>query len=184
LNTIDARHTTAADARKWVLGPYQTLDVVGWQTSRQDARRFEFTTEERSYGRALGTTDHLGVISAVFFKERPRPVVAEQSRNSAAMRSESSAPSAAPAEERAAGSPARQAVDDYAATGMGDRTHNPIVQVHIDLENTPARTVNIRYEYRPQLVRLGILPEASKPDPLTRREGARGFEPGFSPVVK
>jgi hypothetical protein len=184
LNTIDARHTTAADARKWVLGPYQTLDVVGWQTSRQDARRFEFTTEERSYGRALGTTDHLGVISAVFFKERPRPVVAEQSRDSAAMRSESSAPSAAPAEERAAGSPARQAVDDYAATGMGDRTHNPIVQVHIDLENTPARTVNIRYEYRPQLVRLGILPEASEPDPLTRRERARGFEPGFSPVVK
>jgi hypothetical protein len=168
-----------------VLGPYQTLDVVGWQTSRQDARRFEFTTEEKSYGRALGTTEHLGVISAVFFKERPRPVATERSRDSAALRSDPRpAPSAAPVEERAADSLARKAVDEYAATGMGDRTHNPIVQVQVDLEDTPARTVNIRYEYRPQLVRLGILPDASKPDPLTRRERARGFEPGFSPVVK
>src|SRR6185436_20352399 len=46
LNTIDARHTTAFDARKWVLGPYETLTISGWQTSRTEARRFEFTTEE------------------------------------------------------------------------------------------------------------------------------------------
>src|SRR5687767_7898836 len=53
LNTIDARETTAAGARKWVLGPYETVTISGWQTSRTDARRFEFTTEARSYGQAL-----------------------------------------------------------------------------------------------------------------------------------
>jgi len=41
--------------------------------------------------------------------------------------------------------------------------------------------VNIRYEFRPQLVRLGILPSAPAADPLQRRERARGFEPGFCP---
>jgi hypothetical protein len=41
--------------------------------------------------------------------------------------------------------------------------------------------VNIRYEFRPQLVRLGILPSDAVVDPLQRRERARGFEPGFSP---
>jgi hypothetical protein len=41
--------------------------------------------------------------------------------------------------------------------------------------------VNIRYEFRPQLVRLGVVPPAPASDPLVRREGARGFEPGFSP---
>jgi len=41
--------------------------------------------------------------------------------------------------------------------------------------------VNIRYEFRPQLVTLGILPPAPTADPLQRRERARGFEPGFSP---
>ena len=70
LNTIDARETTAADARKWVLGPYETVTISGWQTSQIEARRFEFTTEARSYGQALGKTANLGVISAVFFKER------------------------------------------------------------------------------------------------------------------
>ena len=29
LNTIDARETTAADARKWVLGPYETVTISG-----------------------------------------------------------------------------------------------------------------------------------------------------------
>ena len=72
LNTIDARHTEAADARKWVLDPYQTVTIVGWQTSRTDARKFEFTTEAGSYGQALGKTANLGMISAVFFKERVR----------------------------------------------------------------------------------------------------------------
>ena len=33
LNTIDARETTAAGARKWVLGPHETVTISGWQTS-------------------------------------------------------------------------------------------------------------------------------------------------------
>ena len=73
LNTIDARETTAAEARKWVLGPYETVTISGWQTSQLEAHRFEFTTEARSYGQALGKTANLGVISAVFFKESGEP---------------------------------------------------------------------------------------------------------------
>src|SRR5688572_30463859 len=78
LNTIDARQTTAADARKWVLEPYQTVTISGWQTSRTEARRFEFTTEEKSYGQALGKTANLGVIAAVFFKEHQRAFIAQE----------------------------------------------------------------------------------------------------------
>jgi hypothetical protein len=54
LNTIDARETSPAAARKWVLGPHQTVVIRGWQVSRTEARRFAFTTEPRSYGAALG----------------------------------------------------------------------------------------------------------------------------------
>ena len=81
LNTIDARETTAAGARKWVLGPYETVTISGWQTSQLEARRFEFTTEARSYGQALGKTANLGVISAVFFKERVPAVMRETSKD-------------------------------------------------------------------------------------------------------
>ena len=187
LNTIDARHTSPTDARKWVLGPYQTVEIIGWQTSRNDARRFEFTTEAKSYAQALGASANLGVISAVFFRERAYPVMTQRQLADADRR-ESAAPSAkpAPAEERAQAnaSSARKAVDEYAATGMGQRTDNRIVQVWMDLEDTPARAVDIRYEFRAQLVKLGVLPEPPKFDPLARRERARGFEPGFSPMPR
>src|SRR4026209_2623016 len=69
LNTVDARHTAASEARKWVLDPYQTITIAGWQTNASHARAFEFTTEERSYGQALGRTANLGTVSAVFFRE-------------------------------------------------------------------------------------------------------------------
>ena len=72
--------------------------------------------------------------------------------------------------------------EEYAATGMGRRTDHVVTQVRLDLEDVPAQTVNIRYEFRPQLVQLGILPAAPVHDPLRRRERARGFEPGFAPV--
>jgi len=182
LNTIDARQTTAADARKWVLDPYETVTIRGWQTSQTEARRFEFTTEARSYGQALGKTANLGVISAVFFKERGPTIIAEtpkdyRNRRAPAPRS----PAPAGPEASAAAGANKRADDEYAATGMGGRTGHAVAQVWLDLEDAPANTVNIRYEFRPHLVRLGILPPAPMADPLQRRERAHGFEPGFCP---
>ncbi len=227
LNTIDARETTASEARKWVLGPFETATIRGWQTSQTDARRFEFTTEARSYGQALGKTNNLGVISAVFFRERapvlrtddardyaPRaaaPPASPQDGRSARSAAQSEAAPDAPSERLAeapssAGSPtspsaapqdrlsarseqdaaasanrAQKSRDEYAATGMGRRTDHRVEQVWLDLEDTPVHTVNIRYEFHPELVRLGILPRVPTVDSLQRREHARGFEPGFSP---
>jgi hypothetical protein len=180
LNTIDARETTAAGARKWVLGPYETVTISGWQTSQTEARRFEFTTEARSYGQALGKTANLGVISAVFFRERA-PLFTPGPANEHAGGRAPARPSAAPAEPDAPAAAGRQAHDEYAATGMGRRTGHAVEQVWLELEDAPAQAVNLRYEFRPQLVRLGILPPGGAADPLQRRERARGFEPGFCP---
>ena len=193
LNTIDARETTAQGARKWVLGPYQTVTISGWQTSQTDARRFEFTTEAQSYGQALGKATNLGMISAVFFKERASAITPDVyvEREDSRERAPRLAP-ALPASQEAASAQdapsaageatqARKAPEEYAATGMGRRTDHAVTQVWLDLEDAPAQTVNVRYEFRPQLVRLGVLRAAPQDNPLQRRERARGFEPGFSP---
>src|ERR671913_1888451 len=77
LNTIDARHTASWDASKWVIEPYGTIRVGGWQMSSERARRFYFTTERDSYAARLGRASDLGLITAVFFREstpRPYPV--------------------------------------------------------------------------------------------------------------
>jgi hypothetical protein len=187
LNTIDARETTAVDARKWVLDPYEIITISGWQTSSSVARRFEFTTEARSYGAALGKTANLGVITAAFFKERlpaPIPYTSNQEwrrRDQAPQPAATAVPDAQmPAQEAAGVASRSKAADEYAATGMGRRTDHAVTQVWLDLEDTPSQTLNIRYEFRPQLVRLGILSPTR--DPLDRRERGRGFEDGFSPV--
>ena len=184
LNTIDARQTTAAAARKWVLEPYETVTISGWQTSRTEARRFEFTTEERSYGQALGKTANLGVISAVFFKERRSHAMTEAAKDGIAQSAPASPSSAAEGQRAdASASRAKRAEDEYAATGMGGRTGHAVSQVWMDLEEAPAQTVNIRYEFRPQLVRLGVVPAATA-GRLERRERARGFEPAFCPTPR
>jgi hypothetical protein len=187
LNTIDARQTTAARARKWVLDPYETVVISGWQTSSSEARRFEFTTEPRSYAQALGSPENIGIISAVFFRERQAPHLADpQSESSSAAQPPAAIAGAVPAPSAKAGGAARNeaAAGDYAATGMGRATEHNVTQVWLDLEEAPAVSTNIRYEFRSQLVTLGILPPARPADALPRRERARGFEPGFSPVVK
>jgi hypothetical protein len=185
LNTIDARETSAADARKWVLDPYEIVTISGWQTSSSEARRFQFTTEARSYGSALGKTANLGLIAAAFFKEKlpaPLPYASNDERR---LRDQSApaAPPAAPAQEAGgstSGTARSKPADEYAATGMGRRTDHAVTQVWLNLEDTPSQTVNVRYEFRPQLVRLGILSPSA--DPLERRERARGFDDSFSPV--
>jgi hypothetical protein len=197
LNTIDARHTTAAGGRKWVIEPYGSVTISGWQTSSSHARRFEFTTEEQSYGAWLGKTNDLGIITAVFFRERvpvrvasveqdrePRPSVPAPAGRPEAKAIPAGEAGTPPAPGTGAGQAARAqaaAADEYAATGIGRRTDHAVRQVHLDLESAPAASISLRYEYRAQLVRLGVLPDRA--DPLDRRERARGFD-AFCPEPK
>jgi hypothetical protein len=195
LNTIDARHTSAWDAHKWVIEPYGTIHVRGWQMSSQNARRFYFTTERDSYGAKLGQTANLGVISAVFFRERrpvtiitPRPYEKEDR-----IRRDGSAPEAgtsgnssskaenSPAAKSRAGYPPPD--DESAATGIGRSVRNDVQWVKMDLDSQPAGEVTIRYEYRASLVRLGLIPRDynPRPDVIDRRERAKGFEPKYCP---
>jgi hypothetical protein len=220
LNTIDARHTDARGAAKWVLGPYETVEIPGWQVNGLDARRFFFTGEPSSYGAWLGKTTDLGVIEGVFYREKVRPmrvaplVVVPPAPEQPPVRERGSVrqplgapePSAGPVEggvpggmagNDAAGIPGgvpkagrmeapaaapqtqRRLSDEYAATGIGERTRHEVEWVNLELEERPAAAVRIRYEFRDALVRLGVLPVC--PDPLARRERARGFSGGFCP---
>ena len=170
LNTIDAKHTDGWNASKWVLEPYETTEIDGWQVSDRTARRFFFTGERHSYGAALGATDNLGVIEAIFYREK-RPAISRFREGVIGGAERDAAAAPAPrseAQQKAA------ADDEYAATGMGGRTRHDVERVDIDLESRPIATIRIRYEFRPELVKLGVFPRSRQP--LERREKARGFE--------
>ena len=231
LNTIDSRRTTARDARKWVLAPYETVIIPGWQVSSAASRKFVFTGERGSYGAALGKTQNLGVIEAVFFRERVpyriqgwwkekdgrKEEISSNERGGSAGAAPSTAIAGADprdlskkpfssdvaaaegqvAQNEPSGSPLDQSQkpfsappypspklsDEYAATGMGRTTEFGVTQVDLELETQPAATVRLRYEFRPQLIALGVLPRDPDPSRLARRENARGFEE-FCPEVR
>ena len=175
LNSIDAKTSTAEKASKWVLGPYETTTISGWQVSSTDARRFFFTTEENSYGAWLDSTANLGVIEAVVFREKKPIMTLGQwlgSRSSAAPAPADRARPSGEAEKRA-GESADE--DGLAATGIGRRVDHRVRRVHLDLEDRPAAQLRLRYEYRQQLVYLGVLPSPEEETALARRERANGF---------
>ena len=178
LNTIDARHTSAWNASKWVIEPYQTITISGWQMSSERARRFYFTNERDSYGAKLGQTANLGVISAVFFKERrrivvrpPHPITRDR------MEPEQSARAQESPSMSSKGAVAPRPDDDYAATGIGRDMRHDVRWVNMDLESRPSGEVTLRYEYYSALLKLGVVPRHTSREPLQRREDSRGFSP-------
>jgi hypothetical protein len=182
--------------RMYVLDPWGQTTVQGWRTSLRDVRQFTFVDEERSYATRSGKANaRMGWIEVSVYREkspRPVPYVNEgrvRERPSAPTtsapgegpaRAESGAPSepAADAVEGKGRSASREAGRSYPGTGWGPRTHDPVVLVSFDPENSAAERVTLRYEYRPALVALGILPlPHPHGDRLWQRD--RG-EPGFA----
>ncbi len=142
LNTIDARHTSAWNASKWVIEPYQTITISGWQMSSERARRFYFTNERDSYGAKLGQTANLGVIAAVFFRERNRPVPITPPYPVTRDKDSMEAPRSGSSQS------VRRSDDDTAATGIGRNVRNDVRWVDMELDSRAAGEVTIRYEYR------------------------------------
>ena len=183
LNSIDARHTSAWNASKWVIEPYGTITIGGWQMSSERARRFYFTNENDSYAAKLGQTANVGVISAVFFRERNRypvpitPLPLSRKPVDRGQPKEETNSEAQQRESAAKGRTVRPSDDDYAATGIGRSVRNDVRWIQMDLESRPAAEISIRYKFYAALLRLGVVPRPYEIDPLRRREQSRGFSP-------
>src|SRR5262249_33683361 len=91
-----------------------------------------------SYGAKLGQTANLGVIAAVFFRERNRPVPVTPPYP--ITRDKMEAPMS--------GQSARRSDEENAATGIGRNVRNDVRWVDMDLDSRAAGEVTIRYEYR------------------------------------
>ena len=184
-NVVDAKRTSSLDAAKWVLGPGQTADIPGWQVSGSTSRRFYFTETSNSYAKWLGDTSNVGTIEAVFYREKRRaPAQVKDEpvrREKADSRAQSPAPTAAgeagASQDAAAANKLREA-ENFAATGIGDKTDFRVTWVAFEEDPKPAARIALRYEFRPELIRLGLL---SRENDLYARDRARGFEHDYAP---
>lgn len=153
LSTIDARQSSAWNASKWVIEPYQTITISGWQMNSEQARRFYFTTERDSYAAKLGRAGNIGVISAVVFRERrrvvpvtPPPIYREDSETSSSGSTGSaSAELRSTAEAAPSASAKSRTRRDEAATGIGRSVRHEVDWIDLDLDSRPVAEVTIRY---------------------------------------
>jgi len=193
LNAISGERDTGR-GRMYVLDPWQRTTVQGWRTSLREVRQFTFVEERASYAARSGkANEKMGWIEIAVYRERrafvqasprleapPRPKPVESEGDEARGRGETAEgaardSAAAPAAPTLGGAQARS----YPGTGWGERAHDPVVLVSFDPEGAPSERIALRYEYRPALVALGVLPRRVPPrDRLWERDHA---EPGFAP---
>jgi hypothetical protein len=186
LNAISGERETGR-GRMYVLDPWQRTTVQGWRTSLQEVRQFTFVDERASYAARSGkANEKMGWIEVAAYRER-RPFVLSAPRPGPSRpepyepEDDSAGKNEAPAESSArdsaeAASPAvlgGARARSYPGTGWGRRTHDPVVLVSFDPERDPSERVTLRYEYRPALVALGVLPRRVPPrDRLWERDHA------------
>lgn len=80
LNTIGQKRTAPSKGLKWVLNPGQSAEVKGWQMGTEVAREFLFTPAAESLAARKNFTDDIGLITAVFFREKTVEAATETTR--------------------------------------------------------------------------------------------------------
>lgn len=139
LNSITGKPSGIADGDKWMLEPYSTVTIPGWQVNEGEARRFFFTDKPQSYAqwRSERTGKDLaancGVIGAAFFWDQEEldryhedhPIVRDDPQAAHATNTRECDRAASPAGALAASCPMRKAAAEEAGTGMGERQSHP-----------------------------------------------------------
>jgi hypothetical protein len=191
LNAISGERD-GGPGRMYVLDPWQRTSVQGWRTSLSEVRQFTFVDERASYAARSGkANEKMGWIEVAVYRERrplaqvqphplpqrPAPADEQESRGRAEANAAPEASSARDAAEAPAAAGSAAKARSYPGTGWGERTHDPVMLVSFDPEAEPRERVTLRYEYRPALVALGVLPARTFPrDRLRERDQAQlGF---------
>jgi hypothetical protein len=177
--------------RMYVLDPWQSTSVRGWRSSLQDVHEFSFVDERASYAARAGKANRkMGWIEVSVYREQdavvlqaappgaPRWLERSEANDEPASDAREKAQRSDRSNEAPAPSVVGGAARSYPGTGWGRRAHDPALLVDFQPEAQPSQTVTLRYEYRPALVALGVLPRHVPVDRLRQRERA---ESGFAP---
>ena len=148
-NIITGRKSFLKDNEMmYIVGPHGEARLDGWRTSSSTVNRFYFTDSPDSYSvRTFGDSSAMGVIAIAVFREKERPVAQLFDRNS-------SGKAAAPSAPRDS---SKEAAGDEAGTGFGNEQHSPAVSVEFEPETGAMQKILIRYEWREELCKKGIL---------------------------
>jgi len=171
LNSITGQPSGIADGQKWMIDPYSSVTIPGWQVTGGEARRFFFTDKPKSYAQWRGDVmgkdlaANCGVIGAAYFwnqKEldeyydthpiyrytrRSLPFVGSVAKSARRLQASPEPLSAQAALDNGL---EKKEAQERAGTGMGERESHPTIQVAFDYDRgmySPSQAVVIYYDF-------------------------------------
>jgi hypothetical protein len=161
--------------RMYLIEPYTANTFEGWRTGMDRTNRFFFTGQSDSYAqKVFSDGSAMGTVAVAVYREKrrePAPITPSYDRKrSHGAAGEKSASNRSGADSR----------DEEAGTGFGETTYSPVREVAFEPESAVAGRVVLKYEWRSELCRRGII-NCDNCEPANR------FWPvsnGFAPVPR
>jgi len=139
--------------RMYIIEPYDTNTFEGWRTGMDRTNRFYFTEQSDSYAeRVFSDASAMGTIAVAVYREK----IHEAAPFTAPRRDSMSRPNGA-GEKGCADSNKKDRMSEQAGTGFGETTYSLAREVPFDPENAIAGKVVLKYEWRSELCRKGIV---------------------------
>jgi hypothetical protein len=157
-NIVDAKKSDLLrNERMYIIEPYGTNTFEGWRTGMDRTNRFYFTVQSDSYAeKVFADASAMGTIALAVYKEKI-PKIAPYSDVSIREREAPAAGAPSPSSESRAMGKYKLEESEQAGTGFGETTHSPAHVVQFDPERAIAAKIVLKYEWRSELCRKGII---------------------------
>jgi hypothetical protein len=157
-NIIDGKKSDLLrNERMYIIGSYDTNTFEGWRTSMDRTNRFYFTEQSDSYAeKVFADASAMGTIALAVYREKT-PQIAPRSDMSFQKREAPAAGVPSATMESRAADKHKLEEREQAGTGFGETTYSPAYVVQFDPEHTMASKIVLKYEWRSELCRKGII---------------------------
>ena len=157
-NIIDGKRSgLKRNERMYIIGPYEASTFEGWRTGMDRTNRFYFTEQSDSYAeKVFADASAMGTIALAVYREKLAEIAPYSGRSS---RMKDIPAGGAPCPPSANSSADRSELkkNEQAGTGFGETTYSPAYVVHFDPEHAMAEKIVLKYEWRSELCRKGII---------------------------
>ena len=157
-NIIDGKKSDLQrNERMYIIGPHEMNTFEGWRTGMDRTNRFYFTEQSDSYAeKVFADASAMGTIALAVYKEKLPEIIPYSGSSSRLKEAPGGAAPGTSAGSRSADR-AEQNKTEEAGTGFGETTYSPAYVVHFDPEHPGAEKIVLKYEWRSELCRKGII---------------------------
>jgi len=141
----------------YIVGPYESKTFEGWRTGMDRTNRFYFTEQSDSYAeKVFADASAMGTIALAVYREKLPKIIPYSENPSRMNESPAGAAPFGPRESRSADKAERKKSEE-AGTGFGETTYSPALVVQFEPEHAPAEKIVLKYEWRAELCRKGVI---------------------------